>query len=50
MTRNEKLFLAAMARDLIVRLEFCEDAEFVDFVTACVSSADTISLEPENLP
>ena len=49
MTMNEKLFLAAHARDLIVRLRFCEDSEFVDFIIACVASGDTLPLEPENL-
>lgn len=49
MTLNEKLFLAGIARDLIVRLEFCEDPEFVDYIVACVASADTMALEPENL-
>ena len=49
MTLKEKQFIAAAARDLIKRLEFCEDGEFVDFVVDCVASADTLSLEPENL-
>ena len=49
MTIKEKQFLAAVARELIVRLQFCEDAEFVDFVVDCVASGDSFSLEPENL-
>ena len=49
MTIEEKQFLAAIARDLITRLEFCEDGDFVDFIISCVASGDTLSLEPENL-
>ena len=49
MSSKEKLFLASIARDLIVRLKFCEDSEFANFIVRCVSSADTMSLEPENL-
>ena len=49
MTIKEKQFLAAYARELIVRLQFCEDAEFVDFIVDCVASGDTMPLEPENL-
>lgn len=49
MTIREKQFLAAHARELITRLQFCEDAEFVDFIIACVASGDTLPLEPENL-
>lgn len=48
MTIKEKQFLAAHVRELIVRLQFCEDAEFVDFIIACVTSGDTLPLEPEN--
>lgn len=50
MTLKEKQFIAGYARELIVRLQFCEDSEFVDFVVACVASGDTMPLEPENLP
>lgn len=46
---KEKQYLAAYARELIVRLRFCEDAEFVDFIVDCVASGDTLPLEPENL-
>lgn len=46
---QEKQFLAAHARELIVRLQFCEDSEFVDFIVDCVASGDTLPLEPENL-
>lgn len=49
MTTNEKIFLAMHARELIERLEFCEDAEFVDFIVQCVVSGDTLALEPANL-
>lgn len=49
MTIKEKQFIAAIARDLIKRLQYCEDEEFVDFVTACVASGDDFALEPENL-
>ena len=46
---QEKQFLAAHARELIVRLQFCEDSEFVDFIVDCVASGDALPLEPENL-
>lgn len=46
---QEKQFLAARARELIVRLQFCEDSEFVDFIVDCVASGDTLPLEQENL-
>lgn len=49
MTFNEKLFLASLARDLIVRLDFCEDLEFAHFIVRCVANADKTSLEPEKL-
>lgn len=49
MTLKEKQFLAAYARELIVRLEFCEDSDFVDLIVSCVASCDTTPLEPENL-
>lgn len=49
MTMAEKQFLAAHARGLIVRLQFCEDADFVDLIVDCVASGDTAPLEPENL-
>lgn len=49
MTFKEKQFLAAIARDIIVRLEFCEDSEFANFIVRCIASADKLSLEPENL-
>lgn len=49
MTMQEKQFLAAHARTLIVRLQFCEDSEFVDLIVDCVASGDTLPLEPENL-
>lgn len=49
MTIKEKQFIAAVARDLIVRLQFCEDGDFVDFIVDCVTSGDTLPLEPENL-
>lgn len=46
---QEKQFLAAHARGLIVRLQSCEDSEFVDLIVDCVASGDTLPLEPENL-
>ena len=49
MTIKEKQYLAAYARELIVRLQFCEDSEFVDLIVACIASGDTFPLEPENL-
>lgn len=49
MTLKEKLFLASLARDLIVRLDFCEDSEFAHFIVKCVATADKTSLEPERL-
>ena len=45
MTIKEKQFVAAYARELIMRLQFCEDADFVDFIVACVASGDTLSLD-----
>lgn len=49
MTIQEKQFLAAHARELITRLQFCEDSDFVDLIVDCVASGDTMPLEPENL-
>lgn len=49
MTIQEKQFLASYARELITRIQFCEDGEFVDLIVDCVSSGDTMPLEPENL-
>lgn len=49
MTIKEKQFLAGYARELITRLEFCEDDDFVDLIVQCVISADKLPLEPENL-
>lgn len=49
MTIQEKQFLSAHARELITRLQFCEDTEFVDLIVDCVASGDTLPLEPENL-
>ena len=49
MTINEKLFLAAVARELIIRLRFCEDSEFADFIVRCVVSSDIKSLAPDNM-
>jgi len=46
---KEKQFLAAIARDLIKRLQFCEDEEFVDYVITCVLTKDASALNPENL-
>lgn len=49
MTLNEKQTIAATARQLIWMLETCDDEEFVDMVLDCVVSADSLSLDPEEL-
>ena len=49
MTFNERRFLAMHAIELITRLEFCDDEDFVDYVLQCVVSGDTVPLEPKSL-
>jgi len=49
MTIKEKQFLALHARELVKRLQLCEDDEFVDFIISCVVSGDDFALEPENI-
>lgn len=49
MTLEEKQVIAATARQLIMRLELCDDSDFVDLVIECVASADSCPLEVERL-
>lgn len=46
---TEEQFIAMHARELIKRLQFCENAEFVDFVVNCVASGDELALEPKKV-
>ena len=49
MEMKDKQMIAATARQLIWMLEACDDEEFVDMILNCVMSADSFSLEPEEL-
>ena len=49
MEMKDKQMIAATARQLIWMLETCDDEEFVDMVLDCVASADSLSLDPEEL-
>ena len=49
MTIDTKQKIAAMARNLIQELEYCDDGEFVDLVLECVRDADPFPIYPEYL-
>lgn len=45
----EKQKIAAIARNLIQELEYCNDEEFVDLVLECVRDANPFPIYPEYL-
>ena len=49
MTINEKQKIAAIARNLIEELKYCDDEEFVDLILECVRDADLLPLYPDYL-
>lgn len=42
----EKQKIASIARTLITELEFCDEEEFVELVLECVTTANSVPLEP----
>lgn len=44
-----RLFLAETARDIVNRLNFCEDQDFAGFIAECILSRDLELLEPANI-
>lgn len=49
MNINEKQKIAAIARNLILQLEYCDDEEFVDLILQCVNESNPFSIYPEYL-
>ena len=49
MNISEKQKIAAIARNLIQELEYCDDEEFVNLVLECVRDANPYSLYSEYL-
>lgn len=49
MTINEKQKVAAIARNLIQELEYCDDEEFIDLILECVNDANPFPIYPEYL-
>lgn len=49
MNINEKQKIAAIARNLIQELEYCDDEEFIDLILECVRDNDPYPIYPEYL-
>lgn len=49
MNINEKQKIAAIARNLIQELEYCNDEEFIELILECVRDGDPFPIYPEYL-
>lgn len=49
MNIDVKQKIAAIERNLILQLEYCDDEEFVDLILQCVNEANPFPIYPEYL-